>query len=154
MELPECLSKADKLAEFIKTSPKSIRDAVYQHETGYVPRLSDKERLARMSAGELKALEIIKTFSETYQGIFSDFTAFEKKKVTTQASPPSLLAEPKAVVTEKPKKPGKKVLKEAGNLASCIASLTKDSKANDVKIASELCMCSNLMKKKTEAKVG
>ena len=136
MSLKECLRQANELSDYIMGSNKPVRDAVYMHQCGRVPRITFEEIKAGMSEDELHAIEIIGQMGQEYEGLFADFPQPEPRKKARPEAPP----EPKEM-PPKPPKVSKKCLAEAKALASCIESLTTTKTEEIVKAASAICLC-------------
>jgi len=143
MTLQDCLKRADKLGAYILKSQKPIRDAVFMHQCGSVPRLTMDERIASMSEDELHAMEMIGQMSMEYEGLFADFTP-QTPKAQAYVPKPEISPEVKAE-TKTRAKASKKCLRDTKKLATCIVNLTDSNRSEPVvKAATAVCLCGGM----------
>lgn len=144
--IDDCLGQATSLATYVLSSSQSIRDSVFLHQIGRIPRKTLEERLEEMSEGERYAVELIGKIGTEHGGLFADFPQPEPRKKPRPEMPsgiPSVETMPKIKPLPPPKIP-KEEIKTARELANCIARET-GNRTNwselKVKKATALCLC-------------
>jgi len=136
--LEDCLKKSAVLSTCIMGKTGSVRDDSVICQLGYLPRKTDSERLAEMSKDQIKALEIITKISEAHGGLFADWTPPPPRQKTRPVAATKVeSAEP---TEPKLKKPGKREIKEAKSVASCINSLTP-TRSELIRASTTACLC-------------
>lgn len=137
----DCFSQAASLATSIISSGKSIRDSVYLHQVGRIPRKTMEERLEDMSEDEKYAVELIGKIGAEHEGLFADFHPPETRTKPRPVAPPT--TEPKIKLPSSPKI-SKKEFRAAKNLADCIVHETgakTDWSEPGINRATALCLC-------------